>query len=88
MAGGTFSLCGVIVVASDELIAIERVNIIPIRLAGAVIICYIIPILRRYNLRALSSRHFVRGNNHIEPDTRTCNRMHDEEGTHDAQQVD
>lgn len=72
IAEGAIALRGAAVVASNELVAAMWVDVIPIRFAGAVVICDIVLVLRRCNLGALSSRHSGGSNSNIEADTSTC----------------
>ena len=71
--------------ASDELMAIVWVHVIPISLIAAVVICDII-VLRCDSLRVLRSRCLI-GKNYIDMDARACDRMGDKEGDQGAKQT-
>ena len=87
MADGTISLCSAIIVASDKLIAIERVHVIAISLPGAVVIIDIIYVLRCDSPRVSQNRYII-GKNYIDMDVRACDRMRDQEGDQGTKETD
>ena len=87
MADGALSLGGAVIVASNELMAIVWVHVIPIFLTAAVVICDIVFVLGCDSLRVLGSRCII-GKNYIEMDARTCDRIRDREGDQCAKQTE
>lgn len=75
------------IVASNELMAIIWVHVIPIFLTAAVVICDIVFVVRCDSLRVLESRCII-GKNYIDMDVRACDRMRDKEGDQGAKRTD